>query len=269
VGGAGGTARRHAERLAALLGAVALMRGATVQLTVLADGGAHDGEPLTGEQRVPSLLDQLERLPHGRATDLAAGIRARRPLAAGAEVAVLLTDALVPFDDLDAALAALSRADAATVLLVTEGAGGTTSGEGEAADGAQRWGRTSGGRGAGRAGGVGAMGRTSGGRGAGRAGGVGAKGRARGVGRSRSVGWAGRASGSVELVDAETGERLVLDLTPPVLAAHAAAVEEHAAAVAARCRAHGVGCVRLEVGPDPFEQIAALADQQELVARGG
>lgn len=199
--GSDGSARRHAERLAALLGAVALLRGAPVQLTVLADGEAHDGEPLTGEQRVPALLDQLERLPRGRGTDLAAGLRARRPLAAGAEVAALVTDALVPVPDLDAALAELARADAATVLHVTEAVGG--------------------------------------------------------------------ASGPVELVDAESGERLALDLTPDVLAAHAAAVEEHAAVVAARCRAHGVGCVRLEAGHDPFEQVAALADQQELVARGG
>jgi len=201
MGGPGAAARRHAERLAALLGAVALMRGALVQVTVLADGGARDGEPLAGEQRVPVLLDQLERLPRGRATDLAAGIRARRPLAAGAEIAALLTDALVPRGELDAALAELARADAATVLHVTE--------------------------------------------------------------------TAGEARGPVELVDAESGARLALDLTPRALADHAAAVDAHAEAVAARCRAHGVGCVRLEAGHDPFEQIARLADAQELVARRG
>lgn len=228
--GSDDSARRHAERLAALLGAVALLRGAPVQLTVLADGGAHDGEPLTGEQRVPALLDQLERLPRGRGTDLAAGLRARRPLAAGAEVAALITDALVPVSDLDAALAELARSDAATVLHVTERVGGTSSGERGEAGGVRRWGRP---------------------------------GRGRGTGRLSGAG------GPVELVDAESGERLVLDLTPQVLAEHAAAVEAHAATVAARCRAHGVGCVRLEAGPDPFEQIAALADQQELVARGG
>ncbi len=120
LGDRGAPARRHAERLAALLGAVALLRGATVQLTVLADGGAINGEPLSGEQQLPALLDQLEQLPRGRETALAAGIHARRPLASGSEFAALLTDALVPAPELDAALEALRGVRAATLLHVTE-----------------------------------------------------------------------------------------------------------------------------------------------------
>ncbi len=200
LGDPGAPARRHAERLAALLGAVALLRGATVQLTVLADGGAVNGEPLSGEQQLPALLDQLERLPRGRTTALAAGVHARRPLAAGAEVAALLTDALVPDPELDAALDALRGVRAATLLHVTE------------AD------------------------LTS-------------------------------DLGSVELVDRESGATLSLDLTPAALAEHARAVDAHAAHVAERCRAHGVGCVRLPAGGDAFDQLAALADAHELLAR--
>ena len=216
LGDPGAPARRHAERLAALLGAVALLRGATVQLTVLADGGAVDGEPLSGEQRLPALLDQLERLPRGRETALAAGVRARRPLAAGAEVAALLTDALVPEPELDAALDALRGVRAATLLHVTETA--------PARDGdAPR------------------------------------------AGTSPAA--EAFASGPVELVDRESGATLSLDLTPTALAAHARAVERHAARVADRCRAHGVGCVRLPADGDAFDQLAALADAHELLAR--
>jgi uncharacterized protein (DUF58 family) len=205
MGEAGAPVRRHAERLAALLGAIALLRGALVQVTVLADGDGRSGEPLSGEQHVPALLHQLDALPRGRATDLAAGVRARRPLAAGAEVAALLTDALVPREQLDAALDALHGADAATLLHVTEPA---------------------------------------------------------------ASGGLGGSGGPVELVDRESGETLALDLDRGALAAHAEAVERHAATVAARCRAHGVGYVRLPAGADAFEQVARLADAQELVARG-
>jgi uncharacterized protein (DUF58 family) len=120
MGDRGAPARRHAERLAALLGAVALLRGGVVQLTILADGDGVNGEPLSGEQHVPTLLEQLDQLPRGRSTDLAAGIRARRPVAAGAEVAALLTDALVELPALDAGLDALHGARAATLLHVAE-----------------------------------------------------------------------------------------------------------------------------------------------------
>ncbi|MDW5597450.1 DUF58 domain-containing protein [Conexibacter stalactiti] len=201
MGDAGAPARRHAERFAALLGAVALLRGGTVQLTVLADGEGMGGEPLSGEQHVPLLLRQLEHLPRGRSTELAAGIHARRPLAAGAEIAALLTDALVEEPALDAALAALHSVRAATLLHVTEPVPESP------------------------------------------------------------------ATGPVELLDRETGATLSLGLTPATLAAHAEVVESHAAMVAARCRAHGVGYVHLPADGDPFTQLAALADAQHLLAR--
>lgn len=214
------SARRHAERLAALLGAVALLRGGTVQLTVLADGEGMGGEPLSGEQHVPLLLRQLENLPRGRTTELAAGIHARRPLAAGAEIAALLTDALVDEPALDAALDALRGVKAATLLHVTEAVPGSP------------------------------------------------------VIGPHEAGAAAApapdvllAPGPVELVDRESGATLSLDLTPATLAAHAEAVETHASMVAARCRAHGVGYVRLPTDGDPFAQLAALADAQQLLAR--
>lgn len=211
MGDVGAPARRHAERLAALLGAVALLRGGTVQLTVLADGEGMGGEPLSGEQHVPLLLRQLERLPRGRSTELAAGIHARRPLAAGAEIAALLTDALVEEPALDAALDALHSVRAATLLHVTEPVAGSPATDAAPDD---RF-----------------------------------------------------SPGPVELVDRETGATLALDLTDATLASHAEAADSHAAMVAARCRAHGVGYVRLPADGDPFAQLAALADAQQLLAR--
>jgi uncharacterized protein (DUF58 family) len=201
MGDRGAPTRRHAERLAALLGAVALLRGATVQLTVLSDGSGVNGEPLSGEQYVPALLDQLERLPRGRSTDLAAGIRARRPIAAGAEVAALLTDALVELPALDEGLGALRGVHAATLLHVAEPAPPAT------------------------------------------------------------------VAGPLELVDRESGELLALDVTPEVLAAYAAELDAHASAVERRCRASGVGYLRMEAGGDAFEQLTALADARELLDR--
>ena len=202
MGDPGAPGRRHAERLAALLGAIVLLRGGTAQLTVLADGHAFSGEPLSGEQDVTELLDQLERIPRGRGTDLAVGIAQRRPLEVAAEVGALLTDALIPLPALDEALTALGALPAAVLLHVTEPA---------AADGA--------------------------------------------------------AVGPIELVDAETGERLALDVTPRSLAEHAQWLDAHAAAVAQHCRAHGIGYVRMDAGEDAFAQVAALADARELVQR--
>jgi uncharacterized protein (DUF58 family) len=216
------SAARHADRLAALLGAVVLLRGGAVQLTVLADGAGTGGEPLAGEQHLPALLRQLERLPRGRTTELAAGIHARRPLAAGAEIAALLTDALVDEPALDAAVDALHGPRAATLLHVTEPLPRTDSASARGASDA------------------------------------------RGPRDDERL-----VSGPVELVDRETGATRSLEITPATLAAHADAVAAHAAHVAARCRAHGVGYLRLPADGDPLAQLAALADTRQLLAHAG
>ncbi|HEY4277581.1 MAG TPA: DUF58 domain-containing protein [Conexibacter sp.] len=201
MGDRGAPARRHAEQVAALVGAVALLRGGTVQLTILADGDGVNGEPLTGEQHVPLLLEQLDRLPRGRSTDLAAGIHKRRPLEVGAEIAALLTDALIPLEALDDGLNALRGTRAATLLHVAE------------------------------------------------------------------PGATAALEGPVELVDRESGELLALDVTPAVLAAHAEALAEHARKVESHCRRFGIGYVSLPAGGNAFDQVTALADEQELLDR--
>ena len=108
-GAAGMTRLRFAKQLAAAFGAVALLRSDTVRVCALADGTAWPLDALSGRAAVGRLLDDLERLPPGGGTDLAASLLAARP--PGREQAracrpgptVLLSDLLVP-DTQDAAL---------------------------------------------------------------------------------------------------------------------------------------------------------------------
>jgi uncharacterized protein (DUF58 family) len=119
IDGSRSMVRRHADRLAALLGVVALLRGDGVRMAVLADGAARGGAALRGPGAVGALLEQLGSLPRGRETGLAEGIRrARGP---GTDLVVLITDALVEPPALAEAMDELARAGrAAAVLQVIE-----------------------------------------------------------------------------------------------------------------------------------------------------
>lgn len=94
----------HAQRIAAMLAAVALLRADTARIAALADGDARVGPDLNGAAVLPEALAELEAQPVGRHTALTQAVRAQRLLARPADLAVLLTDALVPDDDLDGAL---------------------------------------------------------------------------------------------------------------------------------------------------------------------
>ena len=204
MGVEGSLSRRHADRLAALLGAVALLRGDTAQVAVLADGDAWGGAPLTGPQQIPELLAELERLPHGVRTDLAGAIRAHRRIGAPVEIAALITDALVPADAFDEAVSELAgTARAGVVIHVVE----------DLPDGLRG------------------------------------------------------SAGTVELRDRETGERMVVEVTPAVRAAYSARASDLAVRVAGACRAAGVAYVRAPVAGDPLDQVLSLADEGGLVER--
>lgn len=98
----------HARRLAAALGAVALLAADSVSVWALADGRAEPGPVLVGRRALPALVDRLERLEAGTGTDLPASVAAFAP--AGADVAVLVSDLAVDpaqeaaLDDLAAAV---------------------------------------------------------------------------------------------------------------------------------------------------------------------
>jgi uncharacterized protein (DUF58 family) len=92
------------QRLAALVGAVALLGGDTARVVALADGAAHPLALLDGARRLPALLAEIRRAPVGRETRLAAGVDDYRRSSTHADLLVLVTDANAPPDDLDDAL---------------------------------------------------------------------------------------------------------------------------------------------------------------------
>lgn len=204
MGLAGSAPRLHGDRLAALLGAIALLRGDSAQVAVLADGEAWGGDPLTGVAQIPTLVDQLERLPRGTRTDLAGAIRSHRRVQAPVEIAALITDALVEPWALEDAVGELAgAARAAVVLHVVEELP-------EVLDG---------------------------------------------------------APGAVELNDRETGERMVVEVTPRVRAGYAERTEELTERVAAVCATNGVAYARTPVEGDPLTQIIAFASAGALLER--
>lgn len=204
MGVAGSAPRVHGDRLCALLGAIALLRGDRVELAVLADGMASEGTPLAGPRMIPALLEALEQLPRGRRTDLAGAIRAHRRVQEPVEIAALVTDALVAPEALDEGLAELARMARAAVLVhVVEPALPALEGD----------------------------------------------------------------PGPVELIDRESGERLVVEVTPRVRAAYAERAAELGARVAARCAAFAVAYAGAPVGGEPLEQIVAFAAGGGVVER--
>jgi uncharacterized protein (DUF58 family) len=104
---------RWSQRLAATLGAVALQSSDAVSVRVLADGGSSAARPSTAPQQILALIEEVARLPRGTRTDLPRSLaRARRDLAGQStpDLAVLITDLLVPREELDRLAAELARA---------------------------------------------------------------------------------------------------------------------------------------------------------------
>jgi uncharacterized protein (DUF58 family) len=117
------TKLRHALRVAAALGAIALLRGDAVRAWTLADGEAEAGAPLDGRPMLALLERELDGLRTGRATDLPASLRAYRRSGASADLAVLLSDGLVPTASLERAVDELaSAAPSAALVHVIDGA---------------------------------------------------------------------------------------------------------------------------------------------------
>jgi uncharacterized protein (DUF58 family) len=125
---------RYALRIAALLGAVALLHGDAVQVHVLSDGDAISGGIHDNAATLLGLAQELDHLPAGITTDLAASVRKARDLSTDSELAVLISDMLVPATDRARALRELgSGTRSATLLHVTE-VTGTLLADGEAGD---------------------------------------------------------------------------------------------------------------------------------------
>ncbi len=108
---------RHARRLAAALGAIALLRADAVRIHTLSDGLVESSDRLEGPGLLMALTEEVGRLPAGRGTDLAASLRAHRRRHEPADLAVLITDALVAPGDLAEALHELAGSSRGASLL--------------------------------------------------------------------------------------------------------------------------------------------------------
>jgi len=200
--GSMGPVGRHAARLTALLGAIALLRGDRVRLSALADSGARAERQLWGPRALGALTEQVEAVRWGARTDLARSLRAARSPAGAAQVAVLVSDALIASAALDETIVALAGSGRATALV-------------QVVDAAPLEGQR----------------------------------------------------GAVELRDAESGERMVVALTPAVVAAYRERVDAQVERVAATCSAHGVAHVRADVGAPPLDQLLGLVGRGAVLER--
>ena len=95
----------YARRLAALLGTIALLRSDSVRVHVLSDGGSVAGGRLDAAGMLSVLAQEIARLPGGTRTELARSVARSRTAGQRTELSVLISDCLVPFADLEGALA--------------------------------------------------------------------------------------------------------------------------------------------------------------------
>jgi uncharacterized protein (DUF58 family) len=111
------TKLRHAQRVAAALGAVALLRADAVRTWALSGGDAEPGARLDAPRMLARLERELLRLTPGRGTELQASLRSYRNAGAAADLAVLISDALVPTPSLAEVLHELGSAARASALV--------------------------------------------------------------------------------------------------------------------------------------------------------
>jgi uncharacterized protein (DUF58 family) len=192
----------YALRFAATLAAVAVLGGDAAEGYVLDDGRARGTARMSRAGDVEPLLEALAQLRLGAGTDLPASVRAYRDRAGEPDVAVLITDAMVPSASLLEALEELARsADTAALLHVID---------------------------------------------------------------DRPT----ELAGAVELRDSETGERMLLEITPALRRRYAASVAQIEQAARACAASVGVGYVRADTAVRPLDRLAAAAGERELVAPG-
>jgi len=99
-----------AQRLAAILAAIALLRGDRVDVHAIGDGHAQLLVGLDGPRQLALLQDELERLSPSVATGLADALTEYTGRGAQTDVAILLSDAHVDREDLERALRLLASA---------------------------------------------------------------------------------------------------------------------------------------------------------------
>ncbi len=108
---------RFARALAAALGTVALLRSDAVRAWVLSDGEARSGDVMDAPRMLIPLAEEIAVLPAGRGTDLPESVRAFRRAGRPSDLAILITDAIVPADSLREALRELDASARAVALV--------------------------------------------------------------------------------------------------------------------------------------------------------
>jgi uncharacterized protein (DUF58 family) len=108
---------RAAQRLTAALAAIALLRGDQADVHVLGDGRSRPVVRLDGPRQVPLLAHELERIPESLETGLQAALGDYARLGSRADVVILISDANVAPDELDATLRTLASSARTTCLL--------------------------------------------------------------------------------------------------------------------------------------------------------
>jgi uncharacterized protein (DUF58 family) len=108
---------RAAQRLAAALGAIALLRGDQAEVHSLGDGRSRPLVRLDGPRQVSALAHELERVPESVGTGLEAALADYARGGAPSDVAMLISDAQVPSDELARALDTLASCGRTAGLL--------------------------------------------------------------------------------------------------------------------------------------------------------
>ena len=108
---------RAAQRLAAALGAIALLRGDQAEVHSLGDGRSRPLVRLDGPRQVSALAQELERVPESVGTGLEAALADYARGGALSDVAMLISDAQVPSDELARALDTLASCGRTAGLL--------------------------------------------------------------------------------------------------------------------------------------------------------
>jgi uncharacterized protein (DUF58 family) len=108
---------RMAQRLAAALSAIALLRGDQADVHVLGDGRSRPVVRLDGPRQISLLARELERLPESLETELEQALQGYARVGSLADVVVLISDANVSEDELDRSLRTLAGTARTTCLI--------------------------------------------------------------------------------------------------------------------------------------------------------
>ena len=99
---------RAAQRMAAALAAIALLRGDQAEVHALGDGASKSLVRLDGPRQITAMVHELERLPESLGTGLEAALADYARAGTQSDVAMLISDAHVPSAELQPALRTLA-----------------------------------------------------------------------------------------------------------------------------------------------------------------